>query len=234
MSAYIMRSSWTYPDRRVIGAFGAIIGKGWKPVDKIRLRRVFDKQAARYAAKRESSAMELWRRRLLSHAKGEVLELAVGAGANFPFYPSGVKVTAVDFSEAMLEKARQAAHRNGLDVAFLCADMEEADFPARTFDTVVSTLSLCSYGNPSRVLESISRWCKPGGDILLLEHGISSNPLVSAIQRTANPLLYRFIGCHHTRDIPGFVRDAGMTVVESERYWFGMMYLIRAKPKPGP
>jgi ubiquinone/menaquinone biosynthesis C-methylase UbiE len=44
----------------------------------------------------------MWRRRLLQEVEGKVLELAVGAGANFPFYPQDVDITAVDFSQQIL------------------------------------------------------------------------------------------------------------------------------------
>ena len=79
-----------------------------------------------------------------------------------------------------------------------------------SFDTIVSTLSLCSYKNPLNLLEKLNRWCKPDGTILLLEHGIGSNILVTTLQRALNPLLYRIYGCHQTRDILGLVRESGM------------------------
>ncbi|MEX1031249.1 MAG: class I SAM-dependent methyltransferase [Paenibacillaceae bacterium] len=202
-------------------------------MEKQKLIRIFDKQAAQYAKKREGPKQERWRRDLLSHAKGEVLELAVGAGANFPFYPPGVKVTATDFSEEMLKKARRAAKRHHMDVNFVCSDIEEMNFPDQSFDTIVSTLSFCSYDNPLMVLAKINRWCKPDGQILFMEHGISSNLAVSTIQRTLDPLLYRAYGCHHTRNIEGLIRESGIRIDKVEGYWFNMFHLIWAKPMQG-
>lgn len=200
-------------------------------MDKQKLIRIFDKQATLYENKKEGPAQNRWRQQLLSHAKGQVLELAVGAGANFPFYPPGVKITATDFSGAMLDKAKKAARLHRIDGHFICSDIENMNFPDHSFDTIVSTLSFCSYDNPLLVLNKINRWCKPGGTLLFMEHGISSNVAVSAVQKTLNPLLYRFYGCHHTRNIMKLVRESGIAIDKTESYWFNMVHLIWAKPK---
>jgi ubiquinone/menaquinone biosynthesis C-methylase UbiE len=200
-------------------------------VEKQKQIRIFDKQAVKYDKRREDQSQKRWRKNLLSHARGEVLELAVGAGANFSYYPPDVKVTATDFSEAMLEKARHAAKSYGLQADFISGDIEAMDFPEASFDTIISTLSFCSYENPLKVLEKVNTWCKPDGNILLMEHGISSKVAVSMLQKTLNPLLYRFSGCHHTRNILKMVRESEMTIEKSESFWFNMAHLIWAKPK---
>jgi len=200
-------------------------------VEKQELIRIFDKQATQYEKNRENPKQKRWRQHLLSDAKGEVLELAVGAGANFPFYPPEVKVTATDFSEVMLEKAKRAAKHHQIKVDFICSDIEEMNFPDQSFDTIVSTLSFCSYDNPMIVLDKINRWCRPNGQILFMEHGISSNLAVSAVQKALNPLLYRAYGCHHTRNILGLIRESGLKINKVESYWLNMVHLIRANPR---
>lgn len=200
-------------------------------MEKQELIRIFDKQATQYEKNRENPKQKRWRQHLLSDAKGEVLELAVGAGANFPFYPPEVKVTATDFSEVMLEKAKRAAKHHQIKVDFICSDIEEMNFPDQSFDTIVSTLSFCSYDNPMIVLDKINRWCRPNGQILFMEHGISSNLAVSAVQKALNPLLYRAYGCHHTRNILGLIRESGLKINKVESYWLNMVHLIRANPR---
>lgn len=199
-------------------------------MNKQRLIRKFDKQASFYTTRRLTKNEAAWRRKLLADAQGHVLELAVGAGASFPFYPQGVKLTAVDFSEQMLQGARMAAHHRGLDVTFLRADIEELAFPYHSFDTVVSTLSMCGYENPIHVLGKMRKWCKPDGRILLLEHGRGSNAAIYGLQKAVNPLLHRIIGCHQTRDIQALVHAAGLEVERLERHMAGMFYVIWAKP----
>ncbi|KGE17658.1 class I SAM-dependent methyltransferase [Paenibacillus wynnii] len=198
-------------------------------MEKQKLIRVFDKQATQYEKKTGDPNQKRWRQHLVSHAKGEVLELAVGAGANFPYYPPGVKVTATDFSKVMLKKAKRAAKYHRIEANCICSDIEEMDFPDHSFDTIVSTLSFCSYDNPLMVLDKIKRWSKPDGQILLLEHGISSNFAVSAAQKALNPLLYRVYGCHHTRNILELIRESGLEINKVEFYWLNTVHLIWAK-----
>lgn len=192
--------------------------------------RIFDRQAAQYGRKQESKKMREWRQKLLQHASGQVLELAVGAGANFPYYPKGVKVTATDFSAEMLKKATMAAQHNRIDAQLVLSDIDELEFPDHSFDTIVSTLSFCSYKDPLKVLGKLREWCKPEGQILLMEHGISSNLAFSAAQKVLDPLLYRVIGCHHNRNIIELLNQSGLQVTNVERYWAGIVNLIRAKP----
>jgi len=199
-------------------------------MDKTKQIRLFDKQAAQYGRRKEGEKLRRWRRELLGHSNGEVLELAVGTGANFPYYPVGVKLTATDFNREMLSKAREVAAGCRLDADFILADIEGLEFPDHTFDTIVSTLSFCSYEDPLRVMKKLRRWCKPEGSVLLMEHGISSNAIVSSVQRMLDPLLFRAIGCHHTRNIPDLVRQSGMMVTRTESHLFKTVHLLWAKP----
>ena len=117
-----------------------------------KLIRIFDKQANGYEKRRKNQSQAKWREKLLSSAKGKVLEVAVGAGANFQYYPRGDEVTAVDFSGEMLKKAKAAAIEEGMDAQFIHSDVESLSFEDYSFDTIISTLSLCGYENPMKVL----------------------------------------------------------------------------------
>ncbi|GIQ64786.1 SAM-dependent methyltransferase [Paenibacillus cisolokensis] len=171
------------------------------------------------------------RRKLLGSAHGQVLELGVGAGANFPVYPQGVELTAVDFSPAMLEKAKTAGNRlYGLNITYIEGDVDRLVLPEQSFDTVVSTLSLCAYRNPENVLHNLNRWCKPGGQILLMEHGLSSNKAIALAQNILDPLAYRIAGCHHNRDIMGLIQASPLRIVKAEHYMSGMLHLVWCLP----
>ncbi|PTX63206.1 methyltransferase family protein [Melghirimyces profundicolus] len=199
-------------------------------MERRKLVQIFDRQASRYERMRKKGILASWRRRLLADARGEVLEVAVGAGANFAYYPLGVKkVTGVDFSPAMLEKAKEAASEVDLKVELLEADVEALTYPENSFDTIVSTLSLCGYEDPGRVLRSFASWCRPEGKILLLEHGLSSKKPVARLQEWIDPLNYRWVGCHQNRDILRLV-NRQLKVERVERRWLGMVSLIRAHP----
>lgn len=199
-------------------------------MDKEKLIKTFDRQAKSYEKRRLYRSEEKWRRRLLPAAKGNILEVGVGAGANFQYYPKDVKVTAVDFSLEMLDKAKVAAMEEGIEAQFVHADVETLMFEQNSFDTIVSTLSLCGYDHPIRLLQAFNKWCKPDGQILLLEHGKSSNIVLSTLLTLLNPLNKRFVGCHLNRDILKIVQESNIAIERVEHYIAGAVHLVWAKP----
>ncbi|HEY9300256.1 MAG TPA: class I SAM-dependent methyltransferase [Phormidium sp.] len=166
----------------------------------------------------------------MSAAEGNILEVSVGAGANFMFYPAGSLVTAVDISPAMIEKAREAAAEAGISANLIVSAIEEAAFPPQSFDTIVSTLSLCAYDDPVDVLQKFNVWCKKDGLILLMEHGQSTYKSLRWLQHAFDPWQYRFIGCHADRNILQLIRQAGLMIENVERKMMGIMYLVKARP----
>lgn len=198
-----------------------------------KLIRKFDKQAAWYEARRKRYSERMWREKLIRSARGNALEVGVGAGANFPFYAKDVHVTAVDFSPNMLNKAREAAAEHGIRAECMLHDVESLAFPDDSFDTIVSTLTLCGYRNPAAVLHTFRRWCRPQGRILLMEHGISSNRFVSYLQSAVNPLFRQVVGCHLNRDMIGLIRAAGIQIVKVEDVMWNAVHLVWANPNKG-
>ncbi|MBD2871969.1 class I SAM-dependent methyltransferase [Paenibacillus arenilitoris] len=189
--------------------------------------RIFEKQAVRYDKKRERFELGEYRRRLLHTARGKVLELGAGAGSNLPYYDPDVALTAVDFSPSMLEKAKAANERiYGLHADFIQNDVDRLSWTKPEFDTVVSTLSLCAYRDPLNVLRKMSEWCKPGGQVLLMEHGISSNKAIAIAQKALDPLFCRFVGCHQNRDILGLITASPLQIERAEHYMSGMLHLL--------
>jgi ubiquinone/menaquinone biosynthesis C-methylase UbiE len=199
-------------------------------MERKRLIRKFDQQARIYERRRRQQTEREWREKLISSARGEVLEVAVGAGANCAYYRSDVTLTAVDFSGVMLARAKEAAAEAGLNASFLQADLESIDYPEDSFDTIVSTLSMCGYDDPVRMLQAMGRWCKPDGQILLMEHGLSTNRLINGIQHLAEPLFHRIVGCHLNRNLSEILERSGLRVMRMERHLFQMFHLIWAKP----
>ena len=100
------------------------------------------------------------RKNLLSKATGKILEVACGAGSNLPFFPTGSDITAVDLSPNMLQVARGNATKHGLNVNLAVMDAEHLEFPDGSFDTVVSTLSTCTFPDPVKALQEIKRVCR--------------------------------------------------------------------------
>ena len=96
------------------------------------------------------------RRDLLSRAqcRGQckVLDVGIGTGLNLSFYPPDAMVHGVDLSKPMLERALARAHRLGRHLHVEAMNAEHLSFPDQSFDTVVSTLMLCTTPDPLQLL----------------------------------------------------------------------------------
>jgi ubiquinone/menaquinone biosynthesis C-methylase UbiE len=179
--------------------------------------------------KQHKAFADKWRKQLLSFAKGEVLEVNVGTGENFNYYPLTVKVTATDMSGRLIEVARKSANEAGVKTNFIVSRMEDLKLPSGYYDTVVSTFSMCAYENPATVLNQFSQWCKKEGNILLMEHGLSSNKLVSWIQRKWAPFHLKKTGCHFDRNIEKILGESNLRVLKIEKKLAGIVQLIWAR-----
>jgi ubiquinone/menaquinone biosynthesis C-methylase UbiE len=202
-------------------------------MEKEQFIQKFNKQADKYAKQRKHQEKNKWRKKIFGSAWGKTLEVAVGAGMNFAFYPPTIEYIGVDFSPEMIEKAKEAANEYNIHAEFILSDVESLSFPDNFFDTIVSSGSLCGYKNPLKVLNFFNKWCKEDGQILLLEHGLCSYPPLTWIQKLLDPLAVKMIGCHQNRDIYNLVEKSQLQILKHERGVLGYLYLIWAKPKKG-
>jgi ubiquinone/menaquinone biosynthesis C-methylase UbiE len=170
------------------------------------------------------------RRRLLQRASERVLEVAVGTGKNLRYYPRGCQIIAVDVSREMLSVARKRAAKLSMNVSLSLADAEALPFPEKTFDTVVSSLTTCTFPNPVTALKEMARVCRPGGRILLVEHGRSDREWLARWQDRREESHAKQLGCHWNREPMELVREAGFKVSNSRRLFFGVFHTIDAEP----
>ena len=170
------------------------------------------------------------RRSLLERASGRVLEVAVGTGKNFPYYPPGCRITAMDVSSEMLKVARKRAAKLAMDISFSVADAEALPFADHCFDTVVSSLSACTFPNPAGAFREMARVCRTDGKILLLEHGRSDREWLGRWQDRHADRLAKPFGCHWNREPLELVQQAGLKVVQAHRAFFGIFHQIEAEP----
>ena len=191
--------------------------------------KIFDKHARMYEKRRNKTTIDTkLRKKLLTDASGDILELSAGTGTNFPLYQNAKSLTAVDFSQEMIRYAKAAANEVPYKCTIIEEDVEKLTFEADQFDTVVSTLSMCSYPHPEFVLDQMATWCKPGGQILLFEHGISSNKIAARLQEKLDPFLSEKIGCHVDRDILQLVTNSSVRINRVENHLLGTFHLIWA------
>ena len=171
------------------------------------------------------------RRRLLRRASGNVLEVAVGTGKNLTYYPRDCRIVAVDLSSEMIKVARKRAATLPCPVFFLVADAVDLPFPDKSFDTVVSSLSTCTFPNPVAALEEMARVCRAEGKILLLEHGRSARERLAHWQDRHADQFAKPLGCHWNREPQDLARKAGLMVHRAERFFFGIFHQIEAKTR---
>ena len=152
------------------------------------------------------------RRRWIPRAHGDVLELGVGSGLNLAFYDAAkvAKVTGIDPSAPLLARAATRAAAAPIAVELVRGTAEHLPFPDQAFDSAVITYSLCSVDDPGRALAELRRVLRPGGELVLVEHGLARDPATQRWQRWLTPMWRRVGGgCHLDRDIAAILRDAG-------------------------
>jgi len=171
------------------------------------------------------------RKKLLLKATGKILDVACGTGLNLPMFPSNNEITVVDMSPKMLEFAGKNASKYGLNVNLAVMDAEKLEFADGIFDTVVSTLSTCTFPNPIKAIQEMKRVCRPGGLILLLEHGHSNLPWLARFQdRNEYRHYLDHAGCRWNQEPLDLVQSAGLKVLKSKRTILGMFHSIEATP----
>jgi ubiquinone/menaquinone biosynthesis C-methylase UbiE len=160
--------------------------------------RMYDK--AMKQLEREGGA-EL-RHDLLAAAHGRTLELGAGTGLNLYHYPDTIDdLVLTDPDPHMLTQLRNRLATTKVHAKVVQAPAEQLPFPDETFDTVVSTWTLCTVDHPEQALAEIRRVLKPGGHLLFLEHVRSEDSERTARwQDRATPFVRRAIcGCRPNR-----------------------------------
>jgi ubiquinone/menaquinone biosynthesis C-methylase UbiE len=166
----------------------------------------------------KNSQVTRQRARLLPAAKGRVLEIGIGSGLNLPHYgPSVTSVDGIDLSPPLLAMASKKVEGRYFPVTLHAGSAEALPFDAGTFDTVVSTWTLCSIADWAAALTEIRRVLKSDGAMLFIEHGRAPEDAVARWQDRLTPIWRRCAGgCHLSRDIAAMVRDTGFWLEDLE------------------
>lgn len=170
------------------------------------------------------------RQALFSQAKGNVLDVGCGYGINFPYLTNANHITAIDFSPVMVEKARESARNAKVPVELRLGDAEALEFPDNSFDTVISSLSTCSFYDPAKALSEMRRVCKPDGQILLIEHGRSTWEWLGRYQDNTVHQQIEQGGCRWNQEPQDLVLEAGLRILNADRALLGIFHMMTISP----
>lgn len=178
----------------------------------------------------EGLFFKTWRKKLWAEVEGHhILEVGVGTGKNFDYYPKDARITAIDFSEQMLKQAILKRDRKHSIVELELMDVQSLCFADNSFDTVICSFVFCSVPSPIKGLKELYRVCKPGGQVLLLEHVLSSNAVIAAMMNFFNPVVLSLVGANINRDTVKNIKACAFTSVHIDQRSGDIIKLIEAR-----
>lgn len=182
---------------------------------------IFARMYDRMIASSERNGLEDLRRSLLTRASGRTLEVGAGTGLNLPHYPAAVdSLVLAEPDPHMAARLRDRLDEEGSspgDVSVIETGAEELPFDDGSFDTVVSTLVLCTVPDPVAALAEIRRVLIPGGAFLFIEHVRAESRRLAWFQdKLDRPWGWIAGGCHPNRPTGPSIADAGFRIEQLE------------------
>jgi ubiquinone/menaquinone biosynthesis C-methylase UbiE len=157
------------------------------------------------------------RQQVIPLAHGEVLEIGVGSGANFPHYDAAkvTKLYALEPNRSMIRLAQKQQHKTNLDIEYLDLPGEHIPLADHTMDTVVSTFTLCTVSDIQKVMEEIGRALRPSGKLIFFELGLAPDVTVQRWQKSLEPICHLlFQGLYLTRNISSSISQDGFQITQ--------------------
>ena len=210
-----MLETWQTPDAEIMGRSRDIHEAGEAKRGHPIFAALYDPMAA--------SAERRWmgerRRRLLGGARGAVLEIGGGTGANLAYYRDVDRVTVAEPDHFMRKRLGQKLADASVPVEVSDAGTEALPFPDGTFDTVVSTLVLCTVPDQGSALNEIRRVLRPGGRLLFIEHVRAEGSTARWQDRLERLWGWLFAGCHPNRETVAAIEKAGFEMEAFESFF---------------
>lgn len=187
---------------------------------------VYDHTFGKFAAEGRKHAVEV-----INRSSGRVLEVGVGTGLSLPDYKRSLEIVGIDLSSEMLEKARERVAEEGLSNVTGLHEMDAGDlkFADQTFDTVVAMYVMTVVPDPERVMKELARVCKPGGDVILVNHFSTEDGVRGWVERQMAPFGDK-LGWRPVFDVARVMVCPELRLVEKQglRPW-GIFTLMRFK-----
>jgi SAM-dependent methyltransferase len=166
-------------------------------------------------------SLAVLRRRVCDGLAGEVVEIGFGSGLNIPFYPGDVtRVAAIEPADLGWRLATRRVATSPILIERSGLDGQSLPFADNTFDSALSSWTLCTISDADAALRELRRVLKPGGTLHFIEHGLAPDEKVRRWQRRMEPMQKRlFAGCHLTRPIVDLLTAAGFTIKELDVFY---------------
>ncbi len=147
----------------------------------------------------------------LASARGRVVEIGFGSGPNLAHYPETVRrIVGIEPNDGMCDRAAPQVRLSRIPVDLIVAEAESLPFADGSFDTAVSTLTLCSVFDPVRALNELRRVLRDDGRLIVVEHGLSPDATIARWQNRLNGLQKVVAcGCHLNRPVADLVEKGG-------------------------
>lgn len=188
-------------------------------------------RATRMVERRWFGPTRAW---LVPRAHGDVLEVAVGTGANLPHYADDVRLSATDVSPAMVAIAGERAAALGLGVTLGVGDAARLAAGDAAFDAVVCTFALCAVPDERAVLAELTRVLRPGGLLLLADHVESSSSPVRGLQRMLDVVSQRAEEHYRRRPLLWAHEHPGLEVLDVHATGRRLVEAFVARKAQGP
>jgi len=171
------------------------------------------------------------RRLLFQGLSGRLLDVGVGTGRNFPFYPPGSQVVGIDISAAMLARAEPRRKSAATEVELRQMDVTRLDIPDRTFDAAVATFLFCVLPEELQVpaLKELGRVVKPGGPVRLLEYVRPQRTVRRVLARLWEPWIAWAYGASFDRRTEEHIPEAGLELTEARFVVDDLVRLMSAR-----
>jgi len=172
-----------------------------------------------------------YRRTLFGDATGRVLDVACGVGTNAHYIPNDAEYVGIDISGSVLAEARERLEDEPRATTLHEMDAQNLEFPDDGFDTVISSLSTCTFPDPVEALSEMGRVCAPDGRILLLEHGRSSVGAIAGFQDWRAEAHFEKHSCRWNQEPLDVVAESPLTTIDSSSAMLGTITAIEARPE---
>ena len=186
---------------------------------------VYDNTFGLFATRGRRHAVEVINQR----RGGRVLEVGVGTGLSLPHFGPHLKISGVDISPEMLEKARERVQKHGLRNVEALREMDAAklDFSDNSFDIVVAMYVMTVVPNPERVMQELERVCAPGGEVMIVNHFSQDHGMRGWVERKMAPYADQ-LGWHPVFPLEKVMGRPRLALIERKPLWpAGLFTLVR-------